>query len=191
MAWLLAALYCLVITPLRLGVDVSLRSSLPRAAYGALIWGVRIAGRAQWQQDARGHGHLQATIAGRPLPLQKKKRGRRGSHWIKKLRPAVRARPIRRLIRKNVQVHWAVSLQIGGDAAWAALLTGLIRAIAPLIPRADIRCHPIFGGSSALHAQCIVETRLGTLIAAGLLGWLSCLWSGRKEEKSWSIPSGT
>ena len=190
MAWILAALYCLSITPLRLGADLSLHPSLPRAAWGLLIWGLRIGGRAEWRPDAAGRGDPAAALTEWLLRRQRK-RGRRTPR-MKRLRAVLLARPTRRLLQKSIRVRQlTVTLQIGGDAARAALLTGVVRAAAPLLPRARIRCRPAFGGKSALHARCIVETRLGTLMAAGLLGWLSCLWSGRKEEQAWNIPSGT
>ena len=79
--------------------------------------------------------------------------------------------PALRAVLKHVTVrHLEVRLRVGGDAALAAVITGLVRGIAGLLPRAGIRCDPGFGETGALRAKCILEARLGILLAAALAG---------------------
>ena len=79
--------------------------------------------------------------------------------------------PALRAILKHVTVRrLEIRLRVGGDAARAALITGFVRGVAGLVPRAGIRCDPGFGETGALRAECILDARLGILLAAALAG---------------------
>ncbi len=90
--------------------------------------------------------------------------------------------PAARWLIRHIRIRQvAVSVQAGGDAAAAALLTGFLRALGGLVPKAHIRCTPRFGDSGAWRAQCIADVRLGTIGTAALMGlWL--LWRARRKK---------
>ena len=70
---------------------------------------------------------------------------------------------------------------VGGDAARAALITGYLRALDALLPRAQISCVPAFGEKGTLRAGCILDARLGILLAAALAGRFSRKARRKKE----------
>ena len=177
MQWLAIVFFCLMITPLRFGAKVRLDASLHRAAWGVLIWGVRFHGEIALRRDEAGVLRLAASP---PLPTPI----RRQTHPKRRFAFALRrSRPARYVLLRGSHIALLdVSVQIGGDAARAALLTGLVRAVGSRLPQARLRCVPRFGGASALDARCIVDVRLGTIGAAALTGWLNRPRAGRKEE---------
>ena len=61
-------------------------------------------------------------------------------------------------------------VRVGGDAARAALITAFLRSLGPAFPRAQISCVPAFGEKGSLRAGCILDARLGILLAAALAG---------------------
>lgn len=182
MGWLAALLFGLWITPLRLGAAVRLGDALPRAAWGVMVWGVPIRGRIGLKRDAGGRLRLTSASPGRGrrLPML-----RRPAVWAGRRFAAACSRPGpgRRLLKRGARlVLLDAEVRLGGDAARAAVLTGLVRAAAALLPRARLHCFPVPGGRSALRARCIVDVRLGTLWTAALMGWLIRPRAGRKEE---------
>ena len=179
MLWLAAILYGLWITPLRLGVDLRVGETLPWAAWGVLVWGVPIRGQVGLQRD--GTGALQLAS----VPRRKRSfRPASDTHILRRFAAAIgRPGPGRRLLRRGTCLaRLDVMVQAGGDAARAALLTGLIQAAAGCLPRVRLRCRTVYGGAGALRARCIVDVRLGILWTAALMGWLNRPRAGWKEE---------
>lgn len=88
-----------------------------------------------------------------------------GSAGLREALPVLRG-----LLRHSTLRRLEIRVRVGGDAALAAVITGLVRGIAGLLPRAGIRCDPGFGETGALRAKCILEARLGILLAAALAG---------------------
>ena len=189
MKWLLL-IYCLWITPLRAGASLTLGPGMPRAAWGILAWGVGVRGGLRLRRDPRGRLRLETHRARRLWHVLHAPRRRGSRDGMKRL--AGRARRIKETLSRGVRLRCLeITVQAGGDAARAALITGALRALNAVWPRADIRCRPAFGAETAVRVRCIVETRLGTLWTAVLLGWFIHRRQGRKEEQPWSIPSGT
>lgn len=157
MAVLLIALYLVWITPLRLSSGLRLIAPGRRVRLRLQVWGVGV-----------------------PLRLpahRKKKRRLPGPSALRQALPALK------LLLRGLHVRrLEVAVRAGGDAAAAAVLTGLLRTLNGLWPRARLRCDPAFGGESALRARCILDARLGTIGTAALLGAF-LLWRARKKEE--------
>ncbi|MBQ9262698.1 MAG: hypothetical protein IJ189_00635 [Clostridia bacterium] len=175
-------LFLLLITPVKVGVVLCLGGGPVRGEIGVMLWGVRLQGRFELKQ-----GKPALSFRGKPLHLPHRKTNRPsllpmlksllGNGVPSPFRPAIS------ILKAEIIVD--VGLQ---DAATVALLTGLLRSASVWLPVLKIHARPCFGGSSALHARCIAEGRLGMLLAAYLLAK-----QGRKqkEEQPWIIPSAT
>ena len=79
---------------------------------------------------------------------------------------------LRDLLRHSTLRRLEIRIRVGGDAARAALITGYLRALDAAVPRAQISCVPAFGEKGTLRAGCILDARLGILLAAALAGRL-------------------
>ena len=180
-AVLLCAAYLVLITPVRVGAVLS--APPLKIAVGMTVWGAHVPGRLTVRWTAGG---LLLSAGGRDIPLKT----RLGGDALG--RAALKSSMGRRLLRRLLEGGALTgALQIGGtDAAQVALWTGAARAALSLLPGRGVRCFPSFGGPTALRLRCIAETRLGMLLAAGLLLALSGR-TGRKEETPWIIPSGS
>ena len=190
MAIALTILYALLAAPVRAGAMVRAGGGPMTGAAGVMIWGFRLQIRLEGGRNADGKPEIRFFFRGRRLyPV----RNRRPRELPRLLSLPKRLGPARTLLRRGVRLRaLEIAARIGGqDAARVALLTGLIRALSPAAPIVRVRCEPAFGGGSALRARCIADARLGTLLAACLLGGISLLRAGRKEETSWIIPSET
>ena len=158
MAAVLTVLYILSITPLRLFGAVDRPG---RGGWAVLrIWGVPV--RLDRMSAFKKPGGLRLSL------------------------PALRgAVPVLRLLNRGISVkRLDVDIRLGGwDAAHLAVLTGLIRGVGGLWPRARLRCRPAWGQPTALRGTCILETRLGILWTAALAG-LIAQRRGRKREET-------
>lgn len=190
-AWLLIGMYVLLITPLRLGAALRLGDADgPRGAAGVMLWGVTLQAQARAVRDGQGRLRLETTFRGRLLPGNQDPSGPTQS-IVRILKALRRANIARTLLKKTVRLH---SLTVDGyigleDAAATALCVGAFRALAAVIPGMRCRLSPRFGGKSRVSGLCIVDTRLGTLLAVCLLGAASLFLAGKKEEHSWITPS--
>lgn len=190
-AWLLIGMYVLLITPLRLGVALRLgEADGPRGAAGVMLWGVTLQAQARAVRDDQGRLRLETSFRGKLLPGNRDPSGP-AQGVVRVLKALKRANIARALLKKTVRLHiLAVDGSIGlEDAAATALCVGTLRALAAIIPKMRCRLVPHFEGKSQVSALCIVDTRLGTLLAVCLLGAASLLLAGKKEEKLWITPS--
>ena len=164
MAFWGAALFLLLISPVRLGAALSWAGGGFRLAAGILVWGVRVRGRLD---GARGEGdrlRLEAAVQGRPVALPQGKRGGAGALG-------------RMLKRGGLRFPWGHAARLyalegtvflgGDDAAALALAAGALRALLARYPK--VKCFPSFGGECRGEIRCIAESRLGMLLAAGLV----------------------
>lgn len=190
MIWLLIALYIILIAPVRAGVEARWAKGLPSLQAGVAVWGVRVRGSLHARRDKAGRLLLTGVLGKRPLPLRLG-RGRSGTA-LKTLGLLLKSNQGRAALKGLVSVdRLDVFFQIGGsDAASAALLTGLLSALRPLLPSGNFRCRPSFGGETRAYVLCIAHARLGTLLAAWLR-WRMRKGADRKEEKAWTIQSET
>ena len=176
---LFVALFLLLIAPVKLGAAAGVGREGIRIRLGLMVWGLRWQGAIRLQQ-----GRAVLLIRGRQVPLPPRKQGSPpAASTLRHLFFPDPAQSRRRGVRiTRAELH----LDVGSrDAAAAALLTGLLRAAACLIPGVRITARPRMGGLWAARALCIAESRLGILCVAYALA----LKAGKKEEKSWSIPS--
>ena len=192
MAVLLIGAYLLWITPLRAGAWVRFGGGRPRGELGVMVWGAALRAGVEWKRDQDGRLGLQIAFRGRWFfltPGKKRKQADPG-RVIRAFKGAAAART---LLRRTVILQRAdITAAVGGEsAARTARITGALRALGAAAPMVRVRCRPVFGGHSAAEARCIVETRLGTLITACLLGAISYRRAGRKEANTWNIPSET
>lgn len=189
MAVFLVFCYLLVITPVRFGAAIFWQGQA-RGAVAALVWGVRVQVRFSLCRDGQGHLRLLTDFHGRRKPAAP---GPPPPGVIACLKALKRANVGRFLLKRGVRLRdFAIDAEIGGgDAAFIALCTALLRALGALPHGPRVRARPVFQGNGSLKAQCIAEARLGTLLLAGALGLWSLLRSGKKEEKAWNVPSET
>ena len=168
---LLLILFLLLLAPVKAGAVLFADREGVRGKIGVMVWGVRL------QAEVRlCPGGSEIRFRGKPLPPLRRRKGTgpvfRGQGWG--------------LLKRGVRVLRAeAACEIGfQDAAAAALLTGLVRAVSGFVPVLKLTARP--GPRFALAAKCIAESRLGILWAAYALR----LWGrGRKEDKAWIIPS--
>lgn len=99
---------------------------------------------------------------------------------------ALRTDRARRLLRKHVRlvtlqamVHLSLT-----DAARTAVLTGLARQLAGLLPpQADVRILPDFTGGTRVQARCIVFFHLGTILIIGVMVLWAYLLEAREHPQ--------
>ena len=189
---LLIFFYLFLITPLQLAVVIGKEAHFPRGAVGVMIWGIPYTVHFIGRRDEKGKFYIKTTLPGnkaekdRPLTPP--------SPALLQILKAFRAsKGAWHLLKKGVHIRsGSFELILGGEnAALLALLTAALQAIFSLSRRFSLRVHPSFQGKSDFRFRCIVETRLGTLLAAGMLGEFYALGTGKKEENAWIIPSET
>lgn len=190
-AWLLIGIYVLLITPLRLGVALRFGETEGlRGAAGIMLWGITLQAQARAVRDAQGRLRLETTFRGRMLPGSQDPSGPTQG-ILRMLKALKRANRARALLKKTVRLH---ALTLDGsigleDAAATALCVAALQALAAVIPGMRSRLAPRFDGKSLVSGLCIVDTRLGTLLAVCLLGAVSLALAGKKEEHTWITPS--
>ena len=191
-AGLLIFLYLLLITPICAGVVLGKEASFPRGAAGIMIWGIRYAVHFVGRRDETGKFYIKTTLPGKSMekdhPLSAPSPGI--FQFVKAFRASKGAW---RILKKGVHIKaGALELILGGEnAAFLALATGILQTLFSLSRRFSLRVYPLFQGKSDFRFRCIVEMRLGTLLAAGLFSALYALKAGKKEEHAWIIPSET
>ncbi len=191
MAWAGIFLFLMLIAPVRVGARLRWEGELPRLAVGAMVWGARLQIDLKPVRSEGGRLRLAAQAGGKRIALPKRKK--KAAQGLKALWLLLRANGAGARLRRMVKVRALEgTLRLGGqDAAALALTAGFLRSAAAALPFAHVRVDPALGGRSAVYARCIAETRLGILMAAGLLWYAQRRKAGRKEEKAWIIPSGT
>lgn len=189
-AWLLIVLYLVLITPVQGGVVFFAGEGRQGGAAGVLIWGIALQRQFQLTRDGEGRLRLESGPKGKS---QKPERDapKKARKYIRILRALVRGDHARRLLKKALHISVLEgSVGVGTEnAAHTALLCAALQGISSLLPQARLHVWPRFNGKSTLRLRCIVSARLGILLAACLLGAISYLLSGKKEEKAWNIPS--
>ena len=186
MAAALIMVYLLLVTPLRAGALLAFKEGGLHGAVGVTVWGVRLQARLRFVRDESGHPQWQREKDGFWLPLGKRAgRPRQGLLLLSLLRKGNRdGTPWKRLIQVTAL---RLQIRIGGEnAARAALITGLLRSVFSLFPKAHADISPAFNGQTEGSFLCIAQARLGMLLAWGLGALLR---PGRKEEHTWIIPS--
>lgn len=181
MAAVLIALFLLWITPVKAGVILRGDGKSVEIRLGIMVWGLRLTGRA-----IIGPGMRRLSLLGRQVPFPKRREKRPPMlSWILSLRRVMRRHP---WLRQGARMRKAeIQLELGlRDAAAAALLTGLIRALSGVVQGLVIRARPRLDGQWRVYAACIIEGRAGMI---GLACALARLSNRKKEEKPWSIPS--
>lgn len=185
-------LYLLLITPLQLGAVIGREDVFPRGAAGIMIWGIPYTVHFIGRRDASGKFYLKTSPPGkrpdREKPFSPPSPGL--LHFFRFLHASAAAW---HMLKKGVRIKsGSLFIALGGEnAALLACLTGILQAVFALSRRFSLHVYPLFQGKSRFRFRCIVETRLGTLLAAGLLGAFHALKAGKKEEASWIIPSET
>lgn len=116
------------------------------------VWGVKVFRRAQKAAPRQGKARLRG---------------------MRLLGTVLRTDKARRFLFRHVQFRHLQALISPGlqDAAGTALVTGLLRMLAQLLPgRADVRVQPNFIGPTRVQARCILFFHLGTIIiTAGMV----------------------
>lgn len=136
----------------------------------------------------RWQGGLQASLRvwGVSIPAPEKAKGQGVHHGRPKglVGTVLRADRARRFLWRHTQLVCLQALVTIGlqDAAGTALVTGLLRQLAALLPqRADVRVEPCFTGPSRVQARCILFFHLGTILVAAGMGLVAYLLESRKH----------
>lgn len=123
-----------------------------------------------------------------------------GRRWQPRIAPGMPAQPkpllrslgslwrsdrARRLLRLDGQFRLQAMLHLGlDDAAYTALLTGLLQQLARFLPQqADIRIQPEFIGRTRLQVRCIVFLHLGTLLITAAMLLTAYVLEGREHPQ--------
>ncbi len=185
MLWLFAAL-AILITPLE--AHLTLTHELHTAGQLLLrIWGIPLRQRFHVQRTGRGH---QLILDGRH-PQSFEPRGDQLRSAMSLLGAFLRSDHARRFLFRQVELRrLALSLHLCLDnAARTAMLTGFVRTVYTSLPprwreKVRIQVAPDFlRDHSALRGQCILFTRLGTLVITAamlLIAWML----ERREHRS-------
>ena len=187
MAVFLIVLYLLFITPVGLGAAAAVGfGGRPEGAAAVSLWGVRLQINAAIVRDGQGQCRLITTFRQKPRQALLGKKPAKLTRFLRVLRSAEDTpKLLRRIIRlRDFSLHADVAVQ---DAASVALLTALLRMADAFFGQAvHITANPVFSGRGGLRARCIVETRLGTLWTAALLGSGRLLLRRKKEAGAWN-----
>lgn len=174
-------LFLVLIAPVDLGAAVDWGAGGLRLRLGVRVWGVRVQGEIVRQPQG-----FALRLPGRTIRLAHSKRKRRGAVFFLRLWKKTGA--ARRLLFRGVRVQGAGQMELGGEnAAHIAWWAGWGRCVCAWLPGLRLQVVPRFdGGPSSFRGKCIVQTRLGILLAAWILGAAALR---KKEETPWSIPS--
>lgn len=192
MAVFLILLYLLFITPVGLGAAAAVGfGGRPEGAAAVLLWGVRLQVNAAIRQDDQGQYQLITTFRKKARRTPVRGKPPKVLRFSRALRNVLRSDgPLRRVIRlREISLYADVGVL---NAASVALVTALLQILSSLSsPRVHITARPAFSRAGGLRIRCIVETRLGTLWAASLLGGVFFQRPDKKEDAAWNIPSET
>ncbi len=197
------AAYALLITPLRLRIDLAAGAHLS----GAMVltaWGFRLQANLGLIRNEAGKLHL---------ALRFKQGGRQHSgsveetlHQVRALSRLFRGMRVARIFLSNtLSIQYVgASVRIGfADAAHTALAAGAVSALLDagrgMLKSKKIPCRlqswPDFSGKPcAAQLTCILFMRLGNLLLAGAMAGIAAAAARtrrNKEERAWSTPSGT
>ena len=192
MAVIFILLYLLFITPIGLGAAGTIGfGGRPEGAAAVSLWGVRLQMNAALERDNQGQYQIITTFRQKTRRSQAKGPPPYVARFFRALRNAHRSKgALRRVIRLR---DFSLQIDVGAlEAAPIALLTALLQTASAFTgPNVHILARPAFSRPGGLRVRCIVETRMGTLLAASLLGAGRNAAAGKKEEKTWFIPSET
>jgi len=188
--WLLIGIFLILIAPVQLGAIVLAGKGPVQGKIGAMIWGIAFQLHLAFIRDEQGQLRLENIR--KKKKKKHKKNLKRTSEWllraIKALLKADHARGLMHrgisltLLEGDIRLHTQ-------DAALTAVLSAALQTLAAYPKKIRIHIAPSFQDHTALRFRCIVACRLGTLLAACLMGYISYRRSGKKEEKSWNILS--
>lgn len=190
LAWLLILIYLLLITPIQGGLRIFYDDGSLKGVTILRIWGVWLQIPLALRRDAQGQLRLESEFR-RKRKRAKKEKPDALRRLISQSTALIRADKSRRLLLWGVHLEslegeWHLHLD---NAAHTALLSALGQILSSLPAKARIRIFPNFGGPSRLHLQCIVRFRLGILLTACAMGYISYRSQRKKEETKWIIPS--
>lgn len=191
LAGLCIFIYLLLIAPVKAGALIAWEDRFPSCALGLRFWGIPYRVRLAGRRDEAGSFHIEATLPGGRgpgrQPLSSPSPGLiRALGGIRGLRGALP------LLKSGVRLSGRLQMVLGGEnAGLLCCLAGALQAVFALSRRFSLDVQPLFRGRSGFRFLCITETRLGTLLAAALLGALHARTADKKEEASWIIPSET
>lgn len=192
--WLGLLMYLVLITPIRLGLQLEWEQGrLPRGRIGVLIWGAAIQRQFFGIRDENGTLRIETDFPVRKSPANSQGAGDFARAIIRAFKTLKRANVARGLLKKSIRLdRLDIRAHIGlEDAAATAMLSGALRAAGIFWRRGEWAIIPCFGQGNALYGRCILESRLGMIAMAGLLGLISDRLTEKKEEKTWIIPSDT
>lgn len=182
--------YLLLIAPVQAGIRIRYDRS-PDGLIGLRIWGIGLQVPLSLSRDENGQLHLESSLPWKKKKKKKKEKPGGLRRLFTQAAAVIRADKARKLLQ------WGVTLEsLKGEihlhlenAAHTALLSSLCQLLSTLPEKARIHVFPSFSGPGRLHLQCIVRFRLGTLLTACAMGFLSYRLQRKKEDSSWNIPS--
>lgn len=141
----------------------------------------------RWQEGL--HIGLRVWGVGIPRPAAKKAKpqGAHPGQAMCLVKTALRADRARRFLWRHTRLVRLQALVTIGlqDAAGTALVTGLLRQLAALLPsNTDVRVEPCFVGPSRVQARCILFFHLGTILITAGMGLAAYLLEVRHHPLS-------
>lgn len=137
-----------------------------------------------WQQGLELRLRVWGISRSRRVPPPSKGQGTPHQQLMRLLGTVLRTDKARRFLFRHTQVVCLQALVCLGlrDAAATAIWTGLLRQLAPLLPRkADVRVQPNFLGSTQVQARCILFFHLGTILITAVMGLAAYLMECREH----------
>ena len=175
-------LFLLLIAPVHLGAAISWTGEGVQLRLGAQVWGLGMQG-----QVMRLGGRMALRLpGGRTVPLPQRRRARPSAAQL--IQGWHKTKTARRVLAWGTKLRGGGRVWLGGEnAALIAWWTGLLRCISGCLPQFAWHLEPRFdGGPSSFRGTCIIQSRLGILLAAWILGAAALR---KKEETPWTIPS--
>lgn len=137
-----------------------------------------------WQQGLELRLRLWGIGFHHQVPPPSKGRGVPHQQFMRLLGTVLRTDKARRFLLHHtrfISLQALISLGLQ-DAASTALVTGLLRLLAPFLPRrADVRVQPNFIGPTRIQARCILFFHLGTILITAAMGLAAYLMESREH----------
>lgn len=137
-----------------------------------------------WQQGLELRLSLWGIRLTRRVPPPSRGQGVPHQQFMRLLGAVLRTDRARRFLLRHTQfIRLQALISLGlQDAAATALVTGLLRQLAPLLPRkADVRVQPNFIGPTHVQARCILFFHLGTILITAGMGLAAYLLESREH----------
>lgn len=137
-----------------------------------------------WQQGLELRLRLWGVCLSRRVPPPSTGQGVPHQQFMRLLGTVLRTNKARRFLLRHTQfIRLQALISLGlQDAASTAILTGLLRQLAPLLPpKADVRVQPNFIGPTRVQARCILFFHLGTILITAAMGLAAYLLESREH----------